>query len=89
MVCAFAASSSRISSGGISVSHSINVGLGPKRAIEVREPLFALPGELDDRAATVGPVAAAPDQAGVLEAVKDRNEIGRVDAEQLDERLLW
>ena len=36
MVRACAASSSRISSGGISVSHSISVGLGPKRAMAAR-----------------------------------------------------
>ena len=34
--CAFAASSSSTSSAGISVSHSISVGLGPKRSIDSR-----------------------------------------------------
>ncbi|MDQ6775748.1 MAG: hypothetical protein M3071_05880 [Actinomycetota bacterium] len=50
--------------------------------------MVALLGERDDRATTVGSVAAALDPAGILEAAQDRDEIGGIDAEQLDERLL-
>ena len=52
-----------------------------KRAIEVREQLLAPLGERDDRAATVSSVASALDQAGVLESVQDRDEIGGIDPE--------
>lgn len=46
-------------------------------------------GEGDDGAAPVGLVAMALDQAGVFEAVEDRHEVRSVDAEQLNEGLLW
>jgi hypothetical protein len=60
-----------------------------QRAVEVGQESLAAGGELDDRAATVGPVAVALDEACVVEAVQDRDKIGGIDAEQFDERLLW
>ena len=49
---------------------------------------LALGGELDDAAAAVGAVAPAHDQAGVLELVEQRHEVGGVETERLDQRLL-
>ena len=59
-----------------------------QRTVEVCQESLAAAGELDDRAATVGPVAVALDEACVIEAVQDRDKIGGIDAEQFDERLL-
>ncbi len=60
-----------------------------QRTVEVCQESFAAGGELNDRAATVGPVAVALDQPRVVEAVQDRDKIRGIDAEQFDERLLW
>lgn len=59
-----------------------------KSAVQVPEELAAARGESDDRAATVGSVSTPLDQAGIFEAVEDRDEIRGIDAEQFGERLL-
>ena len=57
-------------------------------AVDLHQQPLALGGELDDAAAPVGPVAAAHDQIGVLELVQQRDEVGGVEPERLDQRLL-
>jgi len=60
----------------------------PECVVERRKQLLTGLGELNDRAAAVGPVAAPLDQVPILETIEDRDHVGRVDAEQLTERLL-
>src|SRR5712692_7058470 len=56
--------------------------------VEDGEQLLAVRGQGDDRPAPVGAVAAPVDQARVLETVQDRDKVGRVDTNELGQRLL-
>ena len=61
---------------------------GLEGAVDLQQQALALRRELDDAAPPVGPVAAAHDQISVLELVQQGDEVGGVEPEHLDQRLL-